>query len=166
MTDSTPTPSRLWKLMTAEQRLRAAQALGAEEEAKSERRQAAEIIAKHKNFRLKTVLGLDAERQARYLASVPDLPEPLAARLLIVYHVAAQRPMMGAFLDALGIAHDEGMIHDDAVTPDPEKIPTAIAAITKSYPADAVALYLTTLVWQDPASWGVLADFIGKEGAA
>jgi hypothetical protein len=166
MTDTVPTPSRSWKLMTAEQRIRAGVALWSEGEAKTEQRQAAEIIAKQKNFRLKTVLALDTERKARYLGSVPDLPEPLAARLLVVYHVAAQRPMMGAFLDALGIAHDHGMIHDENVTPDAAKIPAAIAAISKDYPAEDVALYLTTLLWQDPASWSTLADFIGKEGAA
>jgi hypothetical protein len=166
MTDIPPTPSRLWKLMTAEQRVRAAQALWAEAEAKDEQRQAAEIVAKQKNFRLKTVLALDADRKARYLATVPELPEPLAARLLVVYHLAAQRPLMGAFLDALAIAHDDGMIHDDNVTPDVDRIPAAVAAITKSFPAEDVSLYLTTLLWQDPASWSVLADFIGQEGAA
>jgi hypothetical protein len=165
MTDTVPTPSRLWKLMTAEQRIRAGAALWGEDEAKNEQRQAAEIIAKQKNFRLKTVLALDAERKARYLGTVPDLPEPLAARLLVVYHVAAQRPMMGAFLDVLGIAHDDGMIHDDNVTPDAAKIPAAIAAIRKDYPAEDVTLYLTTLLWQDPASWSTLAEFIGNEGA-
>ena len=26
------------------------------------------------------------------------------------------------------------------------------------YPADDVALYLSTLLWQDPETWGALAD--------
>src|SRR4051812_47121596 len=110
MTDTTPTPSRLWKRMTAEQRLRAAQALWREKEAASDQRQAAELIAKQLKFRLKTVLGLDADRKARYVAGLPDLPDALAADVLILYHLAEQRPMMGTFLDALGIAHDDGMI--------------------------------------------------------
>ena len=166
MTDTIPTPSRLWKRMPAEQRVRAAQAFWGEKEAAADQRQVAEIIAKQKNFRLKTVLALDAERKARYLASISELAEPLAARVLVVYHVATQRPMMGAFLDALGIAHDDGLINEDTVAPDPEKIPAGIAAITAAYPADDVSLYLTTLLWQDPASWSVLADFIAKEGTA
>jgi hypothetical protein len=56
----------------------------------------------------------------------------------------------------LGIGHDNGLISDDAVAPDPEKIPAAVAAIARDYPAADVSLYLTTLVWQDPASWGSL----------
>ena len=34
----------------------------------------------------------------------------MAGRALILYHLAEQRPMMGAFLDALGIAHENGLI--------------------------------------------------------
>jgi hypothetical protein len=64
--------------------------------------------------------------------------------------------MMGAFLDAVGIAHENGLIQEDAVTPDPAKTTAAAAAIAREYPADDVSLYLNTLLWQDPASWGVL----------
>ena len=91
MTDTTRTPSRLWKLMTPEQRHRAASALWGEDEATNDQMQAALLIAKKMKFRPKTVMGLDDERKARYLASVPDPPEDLAARLLVVYHLAVRR---------------------------------------------------------------------------
>jgi hypothetical protein len=156
MTDTTLSPSRLWKRMTAEQRVAAARALWSEEDAKDDQTQAKDLIAKQLKFRLKTVNGLDDERKARYLAGVPNVPETLAARLLIVYHLAAQRPMMGAFLDALGITHDRGLIHEDGVAPDPAKIPAAAAAIARDYPAHDVSLYLSTLLFQDPTSWGTL----------
>jgi hypothetical protein len=158
MTDTTPTPSRLWKRMTAEQRLRAAHALYRDDDAASDQRQAALLIAKQKKFRPKTVIGLDDDRKARHLASVSDLPEDFAGRMLVVYHLAEQRPMMSAFLDALGIAHENGVIQEDAVTPDPTKIATATAAIAAVYPADDVSLYLDTLRWQDPAAWGALKE--------
>jgi hypothetical protein len=150
------TPSRLWKQMTAEQRLRAASALWGDHEASSDQMQAALLIAKHMKFRPKTVSGLDVDRKARYLASVLALGDDLAARMLVLYHLAEQRPMMGAFLDVLGIAHDNGVIQDDAVTPDPAKITAAAAAIAREFPVHDVALYLNTLLWQDPASWAVL----------
>ena len=153
---TTLTPSRLWKRMTVEQRRRAASALWSADEAASDQKQAALLIAKQMKFRPKTVSGLDDDRKARYLASVPELPEEVAARLLVLYHLAEQRPMMGTFLDALGIAHENGMIQDDAVTPDPAKIPSAAAAIAREYPAHDVSLYLNTLLWQDPAAWEVL----------
>ena len=142
--------------MTPEQRNRAASALWGEDEATSDQMQAALLIARKMKFRPKTVMGLDDEHKARYLASVPDPPEDLAARLLIVYHLAEQRPMMGAFLDALGIAHENGLIREDAGTPDPSKLAAAAAAIAREYPAHHVALYLNTLLWQDPAAWGAL----------
>ena len=150
------TPSRLWKQMTADQRRHAASALWGAADAASDQKQAALLIAKQMNFRPKTVNGLDADRKARYLAGVPELPDEVAARLLVLYHLAEQRPMMGAFLDALGIAHDNGMIRDDATTPDPTKIAGAAATIAAVFPAQDVSLYLNTLLWQDPAAWEVL----------
>ena len=146
--------------MTAEQRLRAAYALWRDEEATSDQLQAALLIAQQRKFRPKTVIGLDEDRKARHLASLTTLPEALAARMLVVYHLAEQRPMMGAFLDAMGIAHDNGVIRDDAVTPDPTKITAAAAAIATDYPAHDVSLYLSTLLWQDPVSWGALRGVI------
>ena len=146
--------------MTPEQRNRAASALWGEADATSDQVQAALLIAKKMKFRPKTVMGLDDQRKARYLAGVPDPPEDLAARLLIVYHLAEQRPMMGAFLDALGIAHDNGLIRGDAGPPDPAKMAAAAAAIAREYPAPDVALYLNTLLWQDPAAWGALQGVV------
>ena len=146
--------------MTAEQRLRAAYALWRDEEATSDQLQAALLIAQQRKFRPKTVIGLDEDRKARHLASLTTLPEALAARMLVVYHLAEQRPMMGAFLDALGIAHDNGMIQDDAAPPDPSKIAGAVATIAGVFPAQDVSLYLNTLLWQDPVSWGALRGVI------
>ena len=160
MTDTTLTPSRLWKRMTAEQRLRAASALWRHPEATADQMQAALLIAQQRKFRPKTVIGLDEDRKAGHLAGLSNVPEALAARLLVLYHVAEQRPMMGAFLDAAGIAHDNGVILEDAVTPDPAKIAAAAAAIARDYPAHDVSLYLSTLLWQDPASWDTLRGVI------
>ena len=146
--------------MTPEQRNRAASALWGEDDATSDQMQAALLIARKMKFRPKTVMGLDDEHKARYLASVPDPPEDLAARLLIVYHLAEQRPMMATFLDALGIAHEQGLIQEDGATPDPAKIPSAAADIAAQYPAEAVSLYLNTLLCQDPGTWEALGESV------
>src|SRR5438045_9135452 len=103
MSETPLTPSRLWKQMSSAQRTSAGEAVGSDEEAIDDQVEAAMLIAQQKKFRPKTVFGLDVERKARHLASLPALSDPLAARVLIVYHLSAQRPMMGAFLDALGI---------------------------------------------------------------
>jgi hypothetical protein len=158
MTTETLTPARVWRHLPVEQRHRLALAFWKDEEAADDQVQAALLIAQQKKFRPKTVIGLDDERKAKHLASITALPETLAARALVVYHLASQRPMMGAFLDALGIAHDNGVIKDDAAKPEAAKIAPAVAQIAKQYPADDVRLYLTTLLCQDPETWGALGE--------
>lgn len=64
--------------------------------------------------------------------------------------------MMGAFLDALGIAHENGLIQEDEVKPDAAKIGPAVDAIAQQFPPDQVRLYLNTLLCQDPATWSAL----------
>ncbi|HYM25074.1 MAG TPA: hypothetical protein VEU08_17780 [Vicinamibacterales bacterium] len=154
----TLTPARLWRHMTADQRRRAALAFWKDEEATDDQVQAALLIAQQKKFRPKTVIGLDEDRKAKHLASIVAMPEQLAARALVVYHLAEQRSMMGAFLDALGIAHENGLIKDDGVKPEAARIASAAAAIAKQFPADDVRLYLNTLLCQDPETWGALGD--------
>ena len=144
--------------MTGEQRLRAARALWNEAEARTEQVQAVGAIAKQFKFRPKTVAGLDQDKKARYLTSVASVSDELAAKLLVVYHLAEQQPMMSAFLDAIGVAHENGLIKDDAGAPDPARVAGAATAIATSYPAEDVAIYLNTLLWQDPQTWGVLAE--------
>src|ERR1700694_4560187 len=112
MSEPTLTPSRLWKRMTAEQRFQAAKAFWLDEEAANDHVQAVLLISQQKKFRPKTVASLDEERKARHLASLATLPDAVAARALVLYHLAEQRPMMGAFLDALGITHEDGLIKD------------------------------------------------------
>jgi hypothetical protein len=64
--------------------------------------------------------------------------------------------MMGAFLDALGIAHENGLIKEDAPKPDAAKLAPAAEKISKQFPSDDVRLYFDTLRCQDPETWGVL----------
>lgn len=158
MTETTWTPSKLWRRMTAEQRTRAAEAFWADEQATDDQIQAVLLIAQQRKFRPKSVLTLSPERRARHLASIVNLPDALAARALVVYHLGVQREMMCTFLDALGLKHDEGLIEDDDAKPDPDKVGPAVEAIAAKYSADDVSLYLTTLVCQDPDTWGVLAE--------
>jgi hypothetical protein len=158
MTETPLTPARLWKLMTPEQRQRAARAFWSDEDATDDQIQAVLLIAERKKFRPKTVIGLDLDRKTRHLAGLATLPEGLAGRALILYHLAGQRPMMGAFLDALGIAHEQGLIKEDEGKPDPAKLAPAAAEIAKAFPADDVSLYLNTLFCQDPETWGGLKD--------
>src|SRR5712675_3031843 len=133
MTEPTLTPSRLWKQMTLDQRTRAARAFWEDPEATDDQVQAALLIAQQKKFRPKTVIGLDVERKAKHLATLGAMPDQIAARALILYHLTEQRPMMGAFLDALGIAHENGLIQEDDVKPDAAKIASAAAQLAGQF---------------------------------
>lgn len=166
MTDTPLTPTRLWKQMTPTQRLAAARAFWLDGETTDDQLQAVMLIAQQKKFRPKTVIGLDVDRKAKHLASIVNLPETLAARALVGYHLAEQRPMMVAFLDALGIKHDNGLIQEDNVMPDPAKLAPAAAKIRETFPADDVSLYLNTLMCQDPQTWSGLSDAAAVEPPA
>jgi hypothetical protein len=67
--------------------------------------------------------------------------------------------MMAAFLDGLGIAHEDGLISEEnASKPQPERLRTAAAELATKYPPEDVELYFATLVSQDPETWGGLAE--------
>jgi len=163
MTEPALTPTRLWKSMTPDQRLAAAQAFWLDEQATDDQIQAVGLIAQQRKFRAKTVVEMDVERKARQLSGISNLPEALAARVLVVYHLAEKRPMMAAFLDGLGLAHENGLIQEDNVKPDVSKLASAVSALRESFPAEDVTLYLNTLVCQDPETWGGLGEILGAQ---
>lgn len=154
-----PRPSQLWKQLSSERKLQAAEAFWHDDNAAVEQAEVIATLAQRMKFRPKSVLALPPEKKARHLVALGAVSELVAARLLVAYHLAHQRSMMGAFLDALGIAHEDGLIAADEVEPPPpETLHAAAATLARTYPAGDVALYLTTLVWQDPDTWGPLAD--------
>ena len=151
-------PSRIWRGLTAEQRTTAAELFWSDEQSAEQQVEACASIATHMKFRAKTVLGLPLEKKTRYLVGLPNVSDTVAARALVNYHLASKREMMAAFLDALGIAHEDGLIKEDTVVkPDADRLKAAAAQLAGAYPAEDVALYFSTLVSQDPETWGVLA---------
>lgn len=150
----------LWKQMTPDQRLRASRAFWSDEEAGPDQVQAALLIAQRMKFRAKTVIAFDADRRSRLLATLPGMTDALAARALVAYHLAEHRPMMGDFLDALGIAHENGLVDGEIVQPAADRLGPAVAAIGAKYGRQDVSLYLNTLRCQDAETWGVLESFI------
>ena len=152
-------PSRLWKKMSPERRIAAAELFWADEQSTEQQVEAVAALATHMKFRAKSVVALPVEKKAKYLATLPTVSDAVAARALVNYHLERQRPMMGAFLDSLGIAHEDGLISEENVTkPETEKLKTAASELSSKYPQDDVSLYLSTLVSQDPDTWGALAD--------
>jgi len=153
-------PALLWKSMTPAARIAAAEAFWRDEESPEIQAQHVEVIvslARRLKFRPKSIQSLPVEKRARYLSQMPDVSDAVATRALIAYHFAEKRPLMGGFLDALGIAHENGLISDEQVSaPEAAKLAEAVTTLRKSFdPADA-DLYLHTLVALDPETWGGL----------
>ena len=150
-------PSRIWKDLPVSTRVAAADAFWRDEEAEDihvQHIEAIVAIAKRLNFRPKSVQVLPVDRRAKQLAQLSDVSDALATRALISYHFAAQRPLMGAFLDALGIAHENGLITAEGVPPpDQEALARAADKVRETFPADAVTLYMRTLLALDGDTW-------------
>src|SRR3954447_25353326 len=152
-------PSRLWKRMPVERRIDAADLFWNDEHSADQQLEAVASIATHMKFRPKSVLTLAPVRRAKYLATPPTMTDTIAARALVNYHLERQRPMMAAFLDLLGIAHENGLINDEnVVKPDAEKVKQAAADLATKFPEEDAVLYFATLVSQDPETWIALVD--------
>jgi len=152
-------PARIWKSLSAERRQQAARLFWADEQSTEQQLEAVAAIAGHMKFRPKSVIGLPPDKKIKYLITLPNVSDSIAARALVSYHLETQRPMMSAFLDSLGIGHENGLISDENVgKPDAERLRAAAADLSGQYPAEDIALYFSTLVSQDPDTWGELAD--------
>jgi hypothetical protein len=154
-------PGKLWKRIPPGRRTQAVEAFWNDEEAVEQQAEALLAIASHLRFRPKTVRTLPLEKRVRYLASLPTVSDAVAGRVLVSYHLAHQRPMLAAFLDTLGIAHDNGVLNAEEVKP-PElgQLKEAAAKLEAQYPKEDVELYFLTLLVQDPETWGGLADVL------
>jgi len=152
-------PTRIWKRMSAERRMKAAEVFWADDQSTDQQIEAVAAIASHMKFRTKSVIALPLDRKAKYLTTLPNISDSIVARALVSYHLEHQRPMMGAFLDALGIMHEDGLIsEDEAPAPDTEKVRAAAGDLAAKYPAEDVSLYFSTLVSQDPDTWKTLVE--------
>lgn len=147
--------------MGEERRKQAALGLYQDDAGKDSQRAADGFIARTKNFRPQFVKRLPIEKRAQYLASLP-LPVDVAAQLIVAYHFTFQRGLMTDFLDALGIANDQGMIADDAEIsrPDDAKLASAVETLQAKHAAEDVEIYLETLLVQNPDVWGGLEKLL------
>ena len=149
-------PSRLWKDMPLENRQLAADAFWRDDqgEAGMQHMEAVVSIARRLNFRPKSVQALSIDKRAKHLAHMQDVSDAVATRALIAYHFSAQKGLMAAFLDALGISHEDGLIKEESVPPPSrEKLAAAIASVRGSFPAADVDLYVRTLATLDGETW-------------
>ena len=143
----------------ADRKMLAADAFWQDDNAAAEQAEAVVMIAQRIKFRTRSVQTLPRDKKSRHLVNLGAVSEMVAARLLVAYHLHHQRAMMAAFLDALGITHEDGLIADEELEPpSADRLRQAAQAIGTSHPAEDVSLYLATLMWQDPETWAGLSE--------
>ncbi len=154
----------VWRLLDEETRRQAAVALW--RDADRETRAPVEVaLAKAIHFRPVAVRKLAPEKVAARLARlVKELPEPVVFQFLFHLHMAHRRPLLVAFLDAVGLPHEDGVLDlpEDAAAPDPDRVGEAARALLETHGRDAL-IYLATLWVADSEFWAglgpVLAGF-------
>ena len=149
----------IWKEMGESRRGQAANAFYQDPSLKEFHRAAELFVARNKNFRPAFVKKLLVEKKVSYLATLP-LPPDLIGQLLVTYHFTHQRPLMSAFLNALGIANDNGVISDsvEVTAPDETALGAAAEKIKNDFPKDDVRIYFATLRAQNMEVWGGLPE--------
>jgi hypothetical protein len=159
--DTLAGPGKLWKRIPAERRAQAAAAFWEDEESAEQQAEALLAIAQYFRFRPKTVRALPLDQRTRRLAALPALSDGVAGRVLVAYHLAHHRPMLSVFLDALGIAHDHGVLSAEGLkAPTADRLKDGAAKLRAQFPAGDVDLYFETLLVQDPETWAGLADLV------
>jgi hypothetical protein len=152
------TSVRIWKRLSPGDKLAAANALWAQPPHELQGA-ALGVIVKARHLRPQAARALKPEEQARILASILDPGEAVSSALLVALHMADRRPLLVAFLDAVGLPHDEGVLKEeaDALPPPAEaKAREGVLALKASFPLDQVLTYMNVLWLQDPERWQVL----------
>jgi hypothetical protein len=155
-----PTAARIWKRLGREERQAAASSFWKDTPPEVTGMALAALV-KARHMRPQVARSLPPEEQARALASVLDVGEPVASSLLVALHLGERRPMLATFLDAAGLPHENGLLKDEA-----EEGPVAADAASKGVVAlraaghtpEQVRTYLNTLWLQDPDRWKALED--------
>ena len=103
----------LWKQLSAERKLQAADDFWKDDNARLEQAEVIGTIAQRIKFRTKSVQAMPGTRRRNSWWRCPPCRSWSRRACSSTITSATQRPMMGSFLDALGIGHEEGLIADE-----------------------------------------------------
>lgn len=149
-------PLRLWKSLARADREEAAEVFW-RRPPEDEGAAAAQAIIDVLRVRPQAFGKVPFERRVRTLAGLASPPESVAEALLIALHVDSRRQLLIDFLDAAGIAHENGLLDDDEVVcPDADTLRAAGRKLLESHPPAALRVYWNALWLQDPERWGAL----------
>ena len=104
------------------------------------------------------------ERHVDMLAmlSRPRL-EPMAGLLVRSWLLKTKTPMLRDFLDALGIAHEDGVVEDLPKAVEDAKLNAAIDALLAKHSQESVVVYLNAFQTMNEATWPNLATALSSD---
>ena len=121
-----------------------------------------------KSFRPTAFKSWSSEQFADVLKTPAMLSVDVMQAGLIALHINERSAMLSAFLDALGIPHEKGLIIEA-----PEKLAASEAELHRAaddlaarFPRPEVQLYFLTLLVLEPELWSGLAGWLERQGAA
>ncbi len=105
-----------------------------------------------------------AERHASMVSALskPNL-ETAAAALIRAWLVQKQTPMLIAFLDALAIKHEKGVVEDLPSAVEDAKLRAAVETLLGKFPHETVAVYLNAFNDMNAAGWPNLKTLLEND---
>ncbi len=160
------TATQLWRSADRNTRLQAAEAFWkSNSEDRLQQAQAEAYLAKRLNLRPATARKLPPERKAAYLTGFENMPEQMYGQLWAAFYLAHRREMLSAFMDALAIPHQQGLIEGETpAPPSVEALVPAIRQLVERFGSDEVRRYLSILGAQDPVTWSGLGEAAKQAG--
>lgn len=106
-------------------------------------------------------------RTQRHAAMLATLTRPaldaIAGNLIRTWLLKKYKDMLIDFLDALGIAHKEGVVDDLPATMDEAKLRAAIEAVLTKYPPEVVVVYLQAFNEMNEVQWPSLQTMLESD---
>jgi hypothetical protein len=79
--------------------------------------------------------------------------DPITGNLLRAWLLKKYKSMLCDFLDALGIAHKDGVVDDLPASMEDEKLRAAVETLLTKYPPEVVAVYLNAFNDMNEVNW-------------
>ena len=87
----------------------------------------------------------------------------VASNLLHAWLLKKHKPMLVDFLDALGVAHQDGVVEQLPPTMDDAKLRPAVDALLAKYPPETVAVYLHAFNRMNELEWANLKAMLDSD---
>jgi hypothetical protein len=129
-------------------------------------RTAVEVMAPRMGIRVPTLLEMPkAQRHATWIQILarPEM-EVLSFNILSAWLIESQRPMLCAWLDALGIEHGENGCADNfPPQPDAAAIKKGVNLLLGKFDSQIVSVYLRTFNQIDETQWPALEEILRND---